>query len=38
MPQKSKQIQSVRGMHDILPDDQKYWQFILKKTVKLTEE
>lgn len=24
-------IQSIKGMHDILPADQPYWQFILKK-------
>lgn len=28
---KPKAIQSVKGMHDLLPDDQKYWQYILKK-------
>lgn len=32
MPRVKKQnIQSVRGMHDILPADQPYWQFFLKK-------
>ena len=25
-------IQSVKGMNDILPEDQRYWQFILKKS------
>lgn len=31
-------LQSVKGMHDVLPDDQKYWHFVLKKMNKLTEE
>ncbi|KKT86706.1 MAG: Histidine-tRNA ligase [Microgenomates group bacterium GW2011_GWA1_Microgenomates_45_10] len=34
---KSKQIQSVRGMHDILPADQKYWRCIQKKAEALVE-
>jgi len=34
---KSKQIQSVRGMHDILPEDQKYWRYIQKKIEHLLE-
>lgn len=28
---KQKTIQSVKGMHDLLPADQLYWQFIYKK-------
>ncbi len=28
---KATTIQSIKGMHDILPADQPYWQFILKK-------
>lgn len=32
---KHKTIQSLKGMHDILPADQPYWQFILKKTSSL---
>lgn len=31
-------IQSVKGMHDILPDEQKYWHFVLKKAVKIAED
>lgn len=35
---KTQTIQSVKGMHDILPADQPYWQFILKKaSVILTD-
>src|SRR6185369_5906933 len=34
---KAKQIQSVKGMHDILPEDQKYWRFIQKKIESLLE-
>ena len=36
--QKLKEIQSVRGMHDILPVDQHYWQFILKKAGILLDD
>ncbi len=28
-------VQSVKGMNDILPADQAYWQFILKKTATI---
>lgn len=28
-------LQSVKGMHDILPEEQSYWQFILKKATSL---
>ena len=28
---KNKPIQSVKGMHDVLPADQAYWQYFLKK-------
>lgn len=34
---KQRQIQSPRGMHDILPDDQKYFKHILKKAESLLE-
>ncbi len=34
---KPKQIQSVKGMHDILPEDQKYWRYIQKKAETLVE-
>ncbi len=37
MSNKSKQIQSVKGMHDILPEDQKYWRYIQKKAESLLE-
>lgn len=32
---KQKPIQAVRGMHDILPSDQKYWDYILETCLKL---
>lgn len=32
---KQKTIQSVKGMHDILPADQPYWQFVYKKVSHL---
>jgi len=35
---KSKQIQSPKGMHDILPEEQKYWRYILKKSVSVIED
>jgi len=35
--QKAKQIQSVKGMHDILPEEQKYWRYIQKKSEQLLE-
>ncbi|MEK7506562.1 MAG: histidine--tRNA ligase [Patescibacteria group bacterium] len=31
-------VQSVRGMHDILPADQPYWQNILKKAKTILED
>jgi histidyl-tRNA synthetase len=34
---KARQIQSVKGMHDILPEDQKYWRYIQKKLESLLE-
>ena len=37
MKLKSRQIQSVRGMHDILPEEQKYWRYIQKKIENLLE-
>jgi len=30
-----KQIQSVKGMNDILPEDQAFWDYVVKKTVDL---
>lgn len=35
---KQKPIQSVKGMHDILPADQPYWKFIYKKAANLVED
>ncbi|OGN33769.1 MAG: histidine--tRNA ligase [Candidatus Yanofskybacteria bacterium RIFCSPLOWO2_02_FULL_47_9b] len=34
---KARQIQSVKGMHDILPEEQKYWRYIQKKSEQLLE-
>ena len=35
---KTKQLQASRGMHDILPEEQKYWRYVLKKTESLVED
>ncbi len=35
---KKKDIQSPKGMKDILPADQPYWQFILKKASSILED
>ena len=35
---KSKLLQSPKGMHDILPEDQKYWRYILKKAESIIED
>jgi histidyl-tRNA synthetase len=35
---KSKSLQAPRGMHDILPEDQKYWKYVLKKAESLLED
>src|SRR3989344_8408558 len=35
---KSKQLQAPRGMHDILPEEQKYWRYVLKKSESLAED
>ena len=35
---KSKQAQAPKGMHDILPEDQKYWRYVLKKSEALAED
>ncbi len=34
---KSKLFQAPKGMHDILPEDQKYWKYIMKKSEPLLE-
>lgn len=38
MTQKTKTFQSPKGMNDILPEEQFYWQFILKKARALLED
>lgn len=35
---KPKNFQAPKGMHDILPEDQKYWRHILKKAEGLLED
>lgn len=35
---KPKPIQTVRGMHDILPADQPYWQYIFRKATALLDD
>jgi len=35
---KSRQILAPKGMHDILPDEQKYWRYVLKKAESLAED
>lgn len=35
---KSKQIQSVKGMHDILPEDQSWREFVFKKAKAILED
>lgn len=34
---KSKAFQALKGMHDILPEDQKYWKYIMKKAEALLD-
>jgi len=34
---KAKLFQAPKGMHDILPEDQKYWKYIMKKADSLLE-
>lgn len=34
---KQKQFQVPKGMHDILPEDQKYWKYIMKKAESLLD-
>lgn len=36
--QKQQSFQAPKGMHDILPEDQKYWRYIQKKTQTLLED
>lgn len=35
---KSKQLQAPKGMHDILPEEQKYWRYVIKKSESLAED
>ncbi|OGN04856.1 MAG: histidine--tRNA ligase [Candidatus Yanofskybacteria bacterium RIFCSPHIGHO2_02_FULL_44_12b] len=35
---KQKTIQAPKGMHDILPEDQKYWRHVMKKSQSLIED
>jgi len=35
---KAKSFQAPRGMHDILPEEQKYWRYTLKKAETLLED
>jgi len=35
---KAKTLQAPKGMHDILPEEQKYWRYILKKAESLIED
>lgn len=35
---KTKTFQAPKGMHDILPEDQKYWRYVLKKAESLLED
>lgn len=35
---KPKPIQSIKGMHDILPEDQKYWQYVTKKAIAILQD
>ena len=35
---KSKTFQTPKGMHDILPEDQKYWRYVAKKVESLLED
>lgn len=37
MPKKIEPIQSLRGMNDILPEDAKYWDFVIGKMKKVCE-
>lgn len=35
---KKNELQSPKGMHDILPQDQQYWAFVLKKAKSILED
>lgn len=35
---KTKQIQSVKGMHDILPEDQSWREFVFRKAKAILED
>lgn len=36
-PKRKKPILSIEGVDDVLPDDQKYWDFVLEKFIKTIE-
>lgn len=38
MSKKAKQIQTVKGMRDILPEEQKFWRYVIKKSESLAED
>lgn len=38
MPRTKKQIQSVKGMHDILPEEQPWFDYVLKKGREILED
>ena len=35
---KGKTLQAPKGMHDILPEEQKYWRYVLKKAESIIED
>jgi len=35
---KAKNLQAPKGMHDILPEEQKYWRYVLKKAESIIED
>ena len=35
---KKQDVQAPKGMHDILPAEQPYWQYILKKSRAILED
>lgn len=37
MPKKIESIQSLKGMHDILPEEMKYWNHVLNKIKKVCD-
>ena len=35
---RAKPIQSVKGMHDLLPEERPYWNFVFKKASGILED